>query len=113
MPNVTVSIRNLDTNTQRSVQTTETDYYVFPELPIGNYEVSVEATSFKHYVATYLKLLVDLTLRVDIRLEVGNVTQEVDVTGQGAGDCHRPILFGRSDAEQGSGSVPLKWTKFY
>ena len=82
MPNIAVTVRDLDTNALRSVQTTDAGSYVFPDLPIGNYEVSVEATGFKHYVATNLKLLVDLTLRVDVRLEVGNVTQEVDVTGQ-------------------------------
>lgn len=82
MPNVAVTVRNLDTGAVRTVQTTDVGYYVFSDLPIGNYEVSVEASGFKHYVASNLKLLVDLTMRVDIKLEVGNVTQEVDVTSQ-------------------------------
>src|ERR1700722_7028058 len=50
---------------------TDAGSYVFTELPIRNYAVVGEATGFKPYVATNLKLLVDLTLSVDIRLEVG------------------------------------------
>src|SRR5207244_1293050 len=82
MPNILVTVRSLDTNATRSAQTTDVGYYVFPELPIGNYEVSAEATGFKRHVQSPLKLLVDLTLRVDIRLEVGEMKEQVTVTGE-------------------------------
>jgi hypothetical protein len=81
MPNVTVTVRNLDTNAQRSIQTTDVGYYVFPDLAIGNYEVSVGAPGFKRYVQGPLKLLVDLTLRADIKLSIGSVKEAVTVTG--------------------------------
>jgi hypothetical protein len=82
VPNIAVTIRSLDTGAQRSVRTTDVGYYIFPDLPIGDYEVSVEAAGFKHYAQSPLKLLVDMALRVDIQLNVGNVKEEVTVRGQ-------------------------------
>jgi hypothetical protein len=82
MANVTVTALNVDTNAHWSARTENTGAYIFPDLPIGNYEVSFEASGFKRYVASSLKLLVDQTLRVDARLQVGNVQQNVEVSGQ-------------------------------
>src|ERR1043165_6613694 len=82
VPNVAVTARNMDTNAQRTALTTDAGYYVFSELPIGNYEISAEASGFKRHVQGSLKLLVDLTLRVDIRLEVGDVREQVNVRGE-------------------------------
>jgi hypothetical protein len=82
VPDVLVTVRSLDTNAERSARTTNAGGYVIPDLPIGNYEVSAEAPGFKRYVQTAMSLIVDQTLRVDIGLEVGNVKEQVTVTGR-------------------------------
>lgn len=80
-PGVTVRITNLETNAIRAVTTDETGDYSIPNLPIGNYEVAAEAAGYKRYVQRPLKLDVDQTARIDVRMEVGQVTESVSVEG--------------------------------
>ena len=53
--------------------------YTIPFLPVGDYVVSVEATGFKKIISNPIKLEVNQTARIDLKLEVGEVTQEVIV----------------------------------
>lgn len=82
MSGVDVKVRNLDTNAERSAQTTDGGSYVVSDLPIGNYQLTVEHSGFKRYIASSLKLLTGQALRVDVQLAIGNVQEQVEVTGQ-------------------------------
>ncbi len=42
-----VKIENTGTGLERSVQTTEDGYYVFPNLPLGSYTVTIQKTGFQ------------------------------------------------------------------
>jgi hypothetical protein len=55
--------------------------YTFDELPVGKYELKVEANGFKKFLAEGLLVRVNETLRLDIVLEVGSVQQTVTVSG--------------------------------
>src|SRR5215469_584567 len=76
-----VTLTEADTNVSRTGQTNESGNYVFPDLPPGNYFVTVEMTGFKKQEQRGVSLLVDTTQRVDIQLQPGNVTETVEVTG--------------------------------
>jgi hypothetical protein len=76
----TVTVRNETTGDTRKVTTNSEGMYTASILPIGRYTVDVEASGFKRSVAGGLTLEVNQTVRVDLQLEVGPVTQTVEVT---------------------------------
>jgi hypothetical protein len=77
----TISAVNQATNVRYSSTTTEAGIYVIPELPLGDYTVTVEAGGFKKSVRSDLPLGADARLRVDVRLELGGGTETVTVSG--------------------------------
>jgi hypothetical protein len=56
--------------------------FLFPSLPPGSYEVSISAGGFRTYKASGVTVNVGRTIRVDARLEVGQVTESVTVSGE-------------------------------
>ena len=80
MPGVAVTATNLATNFSRSAKSDETGYYLIQFLPVGTYRVEVEAQGFKKFVQSGIVLDVDRNARVDTVLQVGAVTESVQVT---------------------------------
>jgi len=78
--NVSVDARNADTGAMYQAASTVTGNYTLAELPTGTYEISVTASGFKKYVRQNIALGVAQTVRVDIVLEVGAVTESVTIT---------------------------------
>src|ERR1019366_1708687 len=76
----TVKLINLDTNETRTVQTSSAGAFTFPNLIAGLYRVDVEMTGFKRFVQDKVEVQVDVTTRVDARLQVGNTSESVTVT---------------------------------
>ncbi len=84
VPNVTVTVTNEATNQERKVQTNESGYYVATNIRPGFYTISAEATGFKKFVKTGNKLDASLPLTVDVTLDVGAVTETVEVVASTA-----------------------------
>ncbi|MFN0168899.1 MAG: carboxypeptidase regulatory-like domain-containing protein [Bryobacteraceae bacterium] len=81
--NARVAIRSEGTNFVRETQTDGTGNYVVPDLAPGSYTVTIEAAGFRRAVYSGLILRVEQKLRVDSTLQVGQVDQTVEVSGQG------------------------------
>ncbi len=81
LPNVTIRVTNIDTNAARTVVSDEAGGYSVPNLPIGNYEVSAERSGFKRYQRRPIKLDVDQTARIDVKMEVGELSESVTIEG--------------------------------
>jgi hypothetical protein len=81
MANVKVTATNTGTGVAFTAQTNDAGIYSLPFLPIGEYNVTAEAQGFKKAVIGPFRLVVNQTARVDIRMEVGEITQSVEVTG--------------------------------
>jgi hypothetical protein len=84
VPNVEVRITNEQTNQGTSFKTDSMGNYTAPLLRPGVYSVSAEASGFHRFLASGLVLQVDQTARVDIAMQVGDVSQTVEVTGAAA-----------------------------
>jgi len=82
VPGATVTIRNVDTGLVRTVTTSDDGSYSAPELPIGNYSVTVEKAGFKLGVVTGIKVEVSTERRVDVTLQPGQLAQTVEVRGE-------------------------------
>ncbi len=77
-----VTATDLDRGTDWPTTTNEDGIYAFPRVPPGRYQLKVEATGFKTYVNPNVALEVNQRARVDVSLEVGAVTESVEVTGE-------------------------------
>src|SRR5438045_419262 len=81
MPGAKVTITNKDAGfVFTSVSTPEGTWYV-PNLNPGNYQLKIEAQGFKAYVQDGISLRTAEQPRIDVRLEVGSITESIQVTG--------------------------------
>jgi hypothetical protein len=82
--NASVAARNLQTNNVVSTKTESSGLYVLVNLPIGPYEITVEAAGFKKFVRSNITVDVARRTDVDIVLEVGSAAESVTVTATAA-----------------------------
>jgi len=76
----TVKVNNTDRGeTIRTLTTGADGSYVAPYLPVGRYQVQVEAPGFKTFVGTDIVLNVNDHRIVDVALQVGNVSETIRV----------------------------------
>src|SRR6185295_18513260 len=80
VPNATVALLNTGTNTSTTVTTDNDGLFVATPLRIGSYTIAVEARGFKKSVRENVLLRVQDRVRIDFRLEVGQITETIDVT---------------------------------
>ena len=79
VPRVTVVVTNTATNTSRETVSTESGKYVFQELPVGVYNLTVKQTGFKTYLQQGITVGGTQTVAQDITLQLGAVTETVEV----------------------------------
>src|SRR5215470_12629533 len=77
-----IKVRNLNTNEVRTVRTTAEGEYTVSGLVPGTYDVTVDQSGFKQLRETGLELSAAQTTRLDAHLEVGAVSQTVEVSAQ-------------------------------
>jgi len=81
VPAAMVTIRNTDTGLLRTTESQADGSYAVPELPIGTYDVTVEKTGFQSFVAKAVPVTVAAEKRVDAALKLGQVTEQILVSG--------------------------------
>jgi hypothetical protein len=79
IPGARVTAVHVATNQVRTVPANTEGQFLFAVLPVGEYRVSVVQPGFKKYEQTGIVLQVNDSLRVDVKLEVGDVTTSVNV----------------------------------
>lgn len=85
----TVRLINAESGSQRETVTNAEGYFTFASIPVGAYNLSVEANGFQLYKATGLMLGGGEKRNVDVTLQVGATTQTVEITG--AADRIAPV----------------------
>src|SRR5213593_2311729 len=79
VPDAKVTVHNTETGLTRETQTTGAGLYDFPNLPVGSYELTTEKTGFSSVKRTGILLTVGALATIDASLQVGAITQVVDV----------------------------------
>ncbi|HBY60405.1 MAG TPA: hypothetical protein DEH78_11315, partial [Solibacterales bacterium] len=74
-----VTVQNLDTGIKQALKSNAEGYYTAPLLTRGTYQVTAEASGFKTSKSAALPLDEGQVLRLDLRLQIGAVTESVDV----------------------------------
>ena len=80
VPNAKVTATDVATDAIHPSVTNESGNYTFPDLQPGIYSVTVEAKGFKKVTQQNINLLSNTTVRIDLALTLGNVTESVTVT---------------------------------
>jgi hypothetical protein len=79
VPHAKVTITNQDTRLERIVICDDRGYYVAPQLSVGTYQVAAEAKGFKKITQIGNDLVAGGHLTVNLTLQVGAVTETVEV----------------------------------
>jgi hypothetical protein len=82
VPGAAVTITNVDTGIARDAVTNASGRYQAQNLPVGSYQVEASFTGFKTVTRRGITLTVGQTARVDLALELGAVTEMVEVVGE-------------------------------
>jgi len=80
VPGATVTATAVATNRTSNTATNDEGTYVFPSLPIGQYTIQVEMQGFRASLHSGITLSVQQVAVVNVRLEVGAVSERVQVT---------------------------------
>src|SRR5689334_6982683 len=75
---VTVTIRNTDTNIERTMATNADGYFTITELPPGAYELTASKAGFNTYHETKIVLETGQQLQNDIELKIGSVSETMN-----------------------------------
>lgn len=81
LPKVTVTVTNEKTGIARTTNTNEEGSFQVPALLPGSYRVELEASGFKKYQRPGVDLRVNESVRVDATMQVGELTQTIEVEG--------------------------------
>jgi Carboxypeptidase regulatory-like domain len=79
LPGVLVTATNVATGVKIETKTLSDGDYLFPQLPVGTYSISVSAPGFKAFVATGIIINIDTEYVESVKLEVGNRTETLEV----------------------------------
>src|SRR5262249_30602138 len=80
IPGVKVTATNEETNLTRETLTNDSGHFAIPSLPPGRYRVAASQPGFKSAQVSGIELLIDQTARVDLKLEVGNITDQITIS---------------------------------
>src|SRR6185436_13167578 len=74
-----VTATNVGTKLEYTAKTSDSGVYTIPFLPVGGYVITVEASGFKKLTSNEIKLEVNQTARVNLDMQVGAVSEVVNV----------------------------------
>ncbi len=77
VPLAEVTLTNIDTNVTMKTTANENGFFLFPLVPSGNYNLSVEKTGFRRSMVGNIKVDVSVPLTVNVSLEIGQLAEEV------------------------------------
>src|SRR5215813_12576942 len=79
LPGVEVTATQTQTGISRMSVTNETGHYVLPNLPLGPYKLEAALPGFRTFVQTGIVLNVNANPTINISLQVGQVSEQVEV----------------------------------
>ena len=84
LPGVEISVTQTGTGIVREAITNETGSFVLPNLPIGPYRLEASLPGFRTFAQTGIVLQVNASPTVNVVLEVGQVSETIEVSANAA-----------------------------
>jgi Carboxypeptidase regulatory-like domain len=113
VPDVSVTVTQVDTATATTVDTDATGNYLATNLKIGTYTVSFQKQGFQRSVESNVDVGIGQVVRVDVALKVGVVTQTVEVTGAAPLLQTETSSLGTIESEKRIVELPLNGRNFF
>lgn len=82
VPKVQVNITETNTNFHRMETTNDSGFYAFANLDPGTYQIGVEQPGFRKMLRSDIPLDANATVRVDLELQPGQLTETVEVAAE-------------------------------
>lgn len=73
---------NLKTGVAISAMTNESGSFLLPDVPAGNYSLTVEMQGFRRYVREQITVSTGSAMALDVRLELGDLNQAITITAE-------------------------------
>jgi hypothetical protein len=112
VPNVKVTATNVKTNISTTVETNRAGIYNILFLPVGQYTVTAESTGFKKATVEAFTLETSQTARIDIVMQVGQITESVNVTESAPVLQTETAATGETITSNTTTSIPLRGRNF-
>jgi hypothetical protein len=112
IPGAQILVRNQATAIERPTLSDETGNYQVPALPVGVYTIEVKLPGMQQQVVKDLELEVGQTVVRNFKLEVGNVTEVVSVTGESPMVDTATITVGQVISSKTVQEIPLNGRHF-
>jgi hypothetical protein len=80
--NARLTATNVATNLAHETVSDGSGHYIIPLLPPGDYTLTAETAGFRKLVRSGLSLQINQQARVDLTMEVGQVSETLQVTAQ-------------------------------
>lgn len=78
--NASITLRDVDTNRTYTTHSNDVGFYIVPNLPPGNYELTAEYAAFAKYARTGIALVVGQVATIDVTLKVAAAGESVTVS---------------------------------
>jgi hypothetical protein len=79
IPGATVTIRNIGTNATRTLVSEADGGFRFLNVPVGQYELTVELSGFAKHVRSGITLSINQTAVVDVQIQPAGITETIEV----------------------------------
>ena len=107
LPGVEINVTQTATGAKRATVTNETGNYVLASLPLGPYALEASLPGFKAYVQTGIVLQVDASPVINVVLQVGQATEQIQVEANAALVETRSTSLGQVVTNQQVAEMPL------
>ncbi len=107
IPGVEVTATQTDTGVSRTVVTNETGSYILPALPLGPYQLEATLPGFQTFSQTGIVLQVGASPVIPVVLQVGQVTQTIEVEANAALVETRNLSIGQVMETERIAALPL------
>jgi hypothetical protein len=105
LPGVDVVLVATGTGLERRAVTNESGLYTFPNVTVGDYRINATLSGFKPVGRTGVRVNAGVNIRVDIQLEVGGLTEVVQV--EAATTLADTAVIGRTVRSEQIADTPL------
>jgi hypothetical protein len=110
--NAPVTVNSQLTGQTRTTTTNDSGSYSFPLLPVSVYTIKVDQTGFRAATRSDIQLNVDQVVRVDIDLQVGEVSETVDVKATAVETDTENAAVGQVVSQKQVNDLPLNGRNF-
>lgn len=113
IPGAQVTATNTATNFTRTAQTNQEGAYRMDFMPVGDYTVEISANGFRTAKQTGVVLQINVPARADARLDVGQITESVEVTAAATAVNTENAQIGRTVETSEITSLPIVGRNVY